>query len=424
MRILAISNLYPPHHMGGYELGCRDVLEALGARGHTVGVLTSIYGIARRSTEDTIRRWMQDDFAWAQTRPSLRKFLRLAHREWSNRRMLAAACREFQPDIVYVWNLGHVSTALGFYARQIGFKTAYYLSDWWFTPAEEDSWLRFWDARGGLRGAVAAVARPALVAVGLRPARWAQRFTCAQFTSRMLSRGEASRPVDRREVIHWGIDPARFTPAPARLTERPRMLYAGRIVPAKGLHTVIDALARLASAGEPVAPLTVVGPVQDADYLMHIRDTIRAAGLDDVIEFRGSAPRELLPAIYREHDVFVFPSDWDEPFSIALLEALSSGLAVLGTTRGGSAEILRDGENALAFEAGNALACAAQLRRLIADRPLRERLGSAGRATILENFTFEKMVDQIEKSLKREIGPADNQGAIAGHADAGLTGLP
>jgi glycogen synthase len=48
MRVLVLSNFYPPHFIGGYELGCRDVVEGLKARGHDVRVLTSTYKSAGR----------------------------------------------------------------------------------------------------------------------------------------------------------------------------------------------------------------------------------------------------------------------------------------------------------------------------------------------------------------------------------------
>ena len=51
MRILVVSNLYPPHIIGGYELGCRDIVEALKRRGHELLVLTSDYGIGKRGVE-------------------------------------------------------------------------------------------------------------------------------------------------------------------------------------------------------------------------------------------------------------------------------------------------------------------------------------------------------------------------------------
>src|SRR5579859_3736774 len=51
MKILVVTNLYPPHHVGGYELGCRDIVEQLRRRGHEVRVLTSTFRHANQADD-------------------------------------------------------------------------------------------------------------------------------------------------------------------------------------------------------------------------------------------------------------------------------------------------------------------------------------------------------------------------------------
>jgi glycosyltransferase involved in cell wall biosynthesis len=80
-------------------------------------------------------------------------------------------------------------------------------------------------------------------------------------------------------------------------------------------------------------------------------------------------------------------------------EAMASGLVVIGTTTGGTKEILRDGETGLTFAPEDADGLAKQVTRLIVDPELCCRLSKAGRQTVLENFTLEKMVEQIEAYL-------------------------
>ena len=63
----------------------------------------------------------------------------------------------------------------------------------------------------------------------------------------------------------------------------------------------------------------------------------------------GQMSRDALTSAYREHDILVFASTWEEPLGITLLEAMASGLAVVGTGAGGSAEILQPEVNALTF---------------------------------------------------------------------------
>ncbi|HEY9709366.1 MAG TPA: glycosyltransferase, partial [Oculatellaceae cyanobacterium] len=81
-------------------------------------------------------------------------------------------------------------------------------------------------------------------------------------------------------------------------------------------------------------------------------------------------------------------------------EAMASGLVVVGTTTGGTKEILRDGETGLTFAPEDADGLAEQVTRLSRDLDLCSRLAQAGRRAVLENFTLDKMVKEIEIYLK------------------------
>jgi glycosyltransferase involved in cell wall biosynthesis len=117
------------------------------------------------------------------------------------------------------------------------------------------------------------------------------------------------------------------------------------------------------------------------------------------VRFLGRVPRDQIAAIYREHDVLVFPSEWQEPFAIAPLEAITAGMAVAGTITGGSGELFRDGETAMVFEAGNAQACADAIRRLAADRELFETIRANASREVAAHHTLDAMVDAIESNL-------------------------
>jgi len=178
-----------------------------------------------------------------------------------------------------------------------------------------------------------------------------------------------------------------------------RLLFAGRVAKEKGLHTAIDALALIRrEVGAPPVRLTVAGPAQDAEYLAAIRQRVDVCGLRSQVNFVGPVSRDAMPLLYRNHDVFLLPSVWEEPFSIGLLEAMASGLAVVGTTTGGSREILRDGENALTFSPEDPPELARQVCRLF-DPALRARLGREARRDVQERFTLEDMIDRVEAFL-------------------------
>jgi glycosyltransferase involved in cell wall biosynthesis len=106
-----------------------------------------------------------------------------------------------------------------------------------------------------------------------------------------------------------------------------------------------------------------------------------------------------MPALLQRFDVLIFPSIYEEPLARMTQEAMLSGLVVVGTTTGGTKEILREGETGLTFAPEDANGLADQLARLIANPELGCHLAQAGRQSILENFTLDKMAQQIEDYL-------------------------
>jgi glycosyltransferase involved in cell wall biosynthesis len=148
------------------------------------------------------------------------------------------------------------------------------------------------------------------------------------------------------------------------------------------------------------APLTLTiagGP----DYDDYVRNLVSELGLQQQVRLIGMIPRDDLRQVYREHDILVLPSIWDEPFSITLLEAMSSGLAVVTTCTGGTGEIVQHEQNALVFSAGDSAACARAIRRLADDQQLYEFVKANARSTIEQNFRLDQMLENIESSLIR-----------------------
>jgi glycosyltransferase involved in cell wall biosynthesis len=399
LRLLVVSNLYPPRFLGGYELGCAEIVDGLRRRGHEITVLTSRHGVEAPRIEGHVHRLLE-------FRPNSAPGSRVGgfRRAWGDQRWLRRTIEAVQPDLLFAFSFYGLSTALLLTAQTLGCRIAYAFSAEWLEPGfSGDGWLSFWHGEAGApwkRRLKPLVRRAVETAVptGLVPLDFSHAF----FTSRRLREIYLTKgfPVQGAEVIYWGVDPRRFQP-----TEGPtgadavRLLFAGRVAKEKGLHTAIDALALLRpDADAPRVRLTVAGPAQDAEYLAAIHRRVDACGLRAQVDFAGAVGRDAMPSLYRDHDVFLLPSVWEEPFSIGLLEAMASGLAVVGTPTGGSREILRDQENALTFPPENGPELARQVRRLY-EPALRARLGREARHDVQARFTLEGMIDRVEAFL-------------------------
>ncbi|MEJ2750959.1 MAG: glycosyltransferase family 4 protein, partial [Anaerolineae bacterium] len=96
------------------------------------------------------------------------------------------------------------------------------------------------------------------------------------------------------------------------------------------------------------------------------------------------------------HDVLLFSSIWPEPLARMVQEAMACGLVVIGTTTGGTPEILRDGENGLTYPAEDTVVLAQKIQQIANDPALRGRLARAARQTVEKQFTMARMIDELE----------------------------
>jgi len=321
---------------------------------------------------------------------------------------LARAVENFSPDVVYFWNQAGLCQWLPVAARWRGCRPVFFLSDTNFVSWRVGAVLaRF--ARGG--GMVSKFVRAIFGKTFLvrgwpvmqnQPCHFASEFLWS------LAKKSDIRIAKKSSVVHWGIEPAQFTIAPRARWPVRRLLYAGQMIPQKGVHTAIAAFAVLAQEpGLETLTFTLAGGGMDADYEKKLRALPAELGVAGRVQFLGRVPRADLARVYAEHDVLVFPSEWDEPFAITPLEAMASGLAVVGTVTGGSGELFRDRETAMTFCAGDVADCARAVREICADRDLFEAIRHNAQREVREKHTLDAMVDKIEaglQSLKAEGG--------------------
>ncbi|MDW8319666.1 MAG: glycosyltransferase family 4 protein [Anaerolineae bacterium] len=410
MRILFISNFYPPYELGGWEQNCHEVVEHLQARGHQCHVLTSRHGVDGRSaTEPGITRalYLQADIY--HYRP-LDFFLRRPGQERANLKALRTTVEAFRPDVVFIWGMWNLSLQVAYWAEQgLPGRVAYAVAGYWFI--EPDPHEAYWQSMDGRT----------VAQVLLRPARWwalrrlaqdraafplqLQHVACVSHYVRHKLSQAGVLPHGAR-VIYNGIDPAPFLAAAERRqpSENLRLVYTGGLLPHKGVHTAIEALGKLKRAGQINGlTLALVGPGHP-DYQAHLQARIEALGLDGHVAFRGRVPRSEIPAVLADHDVFLFTSIYEEPIARTVQEAMAAGLAVVATPVGGQAEMLEDGVNALVFPPDDPERLAQCVLRLRQDRELRQQLAAAGQRTVLERFTLRRMVDEFEAWLAEIVG--------------------
>ena len=238
--------------------------------------------------------------------------------------------------------------------------------------------------------------------------RRADRFVClsGEMRDEFIRAGIAP---DRILTIPNGVDTDRFRPADPEerpglrqmlaLPEGPVVVYTGRLVRYKGLPELLEAWREIA-VEHPEACLVLVGEGGGDQQACEeeLRQNVATYGLASSVRFTGAV--ENVEDWLRAADIFAFPTH-DEAFGLSLVEAMACGLAVVSTRVGGLADIVRDGENAVAVPPASPTALVEALRSLLEDSAHRQRLGEAARMHVRKHHDVDAVCDAYQRLLSR-----------------------
>ena len=196
-------------------------------------------------------------------------------------------------------------------------------------------------------------------------------------------------------VVHNGVDTSRFV-ACDREWEPARMLLVGRIVHQKGVDLLIEALAGLRDLAWE---LEVVG---DGPRRETYKAQAAAAGLQGRVRFAGWLTGEALGQAYGRANLFVFPSR-HEGMPNVVLEAMSSGLPVIGSRIAGNEELIEAGVTGVLVPTEDVLALREALRALVADPAARRAMGLAARRQVEVSFTWRGAAEQYLQILRTAV---------------------
>ncbi len=401
-RVLFLTDRYPPHHTGGYEVACANLAEHLRVAGVPLLVLTG-----RRGNEDDAC----DGYLWRllHSPDDSCNLLELARWEREDHRVFRRAVREWKPDVIYAWGILHLFASLHDALSATSVPHLFNIADLWLpTHLEQVERIRAgWFAGAGLRPAIkrmaAAGLRRAVPSLSMATPVVSLRGSvfCSHF--RQEQHREAGYDVTASTVIHNGIDLDRFNWRPPSLTrDTVRLLVAGRLVREKGVHTAIEATARLRHDHGLRAVLTIAGPDgYPFEYPQSLRALVTELRLDDAVAFAGMVDDRAMPDLYHRHDVLLFPSIGPEGLPMSVLEAMATGAIVIGTTTGGTGELLAGGDTGLTFAAGDAADLAGQIAMLVPDTPLADRISRQARSMVEERFAIDRIADETLQHLER-----------------------
>lgn len=229
------------------------------------------------------------------------------------------------------------------------------------------------------------------------------------------ARDEAEQVMDRSLPAVWvppGVDVARFRPVTAEQKAEvrrrfgvpdgaPFVLSVSRLVPRKGMDTLIDATSKLTSEFPDVVTL-IAGSGRDTKRLQGRIDSTRAP-----VRLVGRVAHADLPLLYAAADVFVMLCRirWggleQEGFGIVFLEAAACEVPQVAGHSGGAADAVADGETGIVVnQPDDADEAAAAIARLLRDETMRADMGRRGRARACAEFSYDLLADRLATAMK------------------------
>lgn len=395
MRVLIVSNTYPPADISGVGALVWELAHRLGPAGHHVRVLTR-----QAPADDPYAVGTGGGKMGYPFRAALR-FLSLARRE---RYDLVHVHESDGVFVVLAWWLCRLLRLAPGRARLVSTLQVSYrrerlcvrpISDGEKSVSEptgdERKFARFRAPAHALFGRIIARLSDALVA----PSR--------------VTRGELVEDYGGRDVyvIENGIDPSIVAYDESRhggdasQNESVTILYVGRLRTRKAVAVLLEAFRRLLDEGS-AAELVVIG---GGEQLEELHRRAGALALGEACRFLGPLPRAEVVGWYARADVYCLPSIY-EGFPVAILEAMAAGLPVVSTTVSGIPEAVEHGETGLLVPPEDAAALADALLQMVEDGSLRRSMGLAGRRRVVEHFTIDAIADRYLSLWHNLVDPA------------------
>lgn len=412
MKVLVLSDYYPPNTRGGADIAAERLSSEIARRGHTVRVLTTVEHRSQAGTETM--QGVQVRRVVSRYPIRLRNYVAVFNPFVARR--VRAEIAEFRPDIVHAHNIHtHISFESLLAAGRASVPVVLTAHDHQlfcgakFTCAEPDRASSIPASR------CAACQRFRYFPLRNRLIRRALRLSRARIlaVSNALRDDIVANGFDPTTigVVHNGIDPASMEVSQEQIRTFGRrhalegkkvILFGGRVSHAKGIDQVMAAMGRLPREIEFV--LLVLGSSED--YISYILQLGHRLSVEDRTVFLPWLSGEELKAAYALSDVCLTPSIYREPFNLINIEAMALKKPVITTCFGGPPEVVLDGVTGYVLDPRDVKLLSTRLLDLLTDEARATAMGEAGYRRVLEHFTVAHQAEKTLAAYREALGSA------------------
>ncbi len=385
MRILVITNLYPPHILGGYELGCEQIVNDLRRRGHEVAVLTS------RSPE----LFNRDDA------PFVRRSLTLWDMFLGHSTGTAfAAAKDFHARVIDINNVGEllrIQTETAFdlvYCFNLLGLGGLAIIDALNATGVPWAWHLMDRVPLSLLDEVKREVGVYFRMFADRTVRAQQTFVMSGNLAQELRQGRIAFSSPLAIVPGWAPD-IQDCAGPVNQARSRRFVFVGTLCKEKGVDLILEALASMKSGNE-LASVDFYGRGMIEAY----KNMARRLGVAREVHFFGAVPHRELMQKLPNYAALLFPTWEREPFGFVAFEAAAAGIVPIITRGCGASELLKDGVHCLKIRRSAEGIRNAMLK--LARSPVQSSdIGLRARVYVREKYLLQSVVDEIEARLSR-----------------------
>ncbi|MFB2935480.1 glycosyltransferase family 4 protein [Aerosakkonemataceae cyanobacterium BLCC-F154] len=377
LRILILTNLYPPQAIGGYERAIADYAKILHQRGHQVLVLTSDtqkhkVNYIRDNLEPPVKSCFNLTGTWSNGKALWFSPEEVVPINSQNKTILNAEIQNFQPQVCLAGNIDFLGLELLQIILSSGIPIAHYVMN----------------------------ANPGYFPEETPQTPDYKYITCSNWLKEHLQ--TQGYPTESTQTIYPGAAVTEFYQPELPPRDRLRIAYASLVMPYKGADILIAALSLLETLGIEFTA-TIAGGNFQPEFVEALQEMVELEGLTEKIKFPGVLSREELKQLYRTHNVLVFPSRFAEPFGISQIEAMAAGLTLVTSATGGAKEIVEHQVDGLVFESENPLDLADILSTLPQFPEEWQAITRQGQQRALSEFNQTKTVEQLESVFQELI---------------------
>ncbi len=382
MKILVVSNLYPPNSFGGAEILTQNLVAGF-MRSHEVAVLTSK---SNHRHPKHVFPWLK---LWTPYPDRLKQDPKsMVIGAWymlGNFIKTFFAIWRFKPHVIFISDLKRVNFGPLMAAQWMRPTLAFVHDLHSFNIGER---CQGW--RGWLR-------HIAGILIFFGPQRVQYALSNSLHTLKLQP---ATVTIQKSKVVRVGIRPPNAMPRNTKPENRVSLLFIGRIERVKGIHDIIEALARL-KKDHPDIPfeLKIAGFENDMTYKKELVSQVEKHGIGHQVFFLGRVDEPQKWELYCGASIFVFSSNWDEGHGQTYLEAMYCRTPCVCSAAGGSLETLKHGENCIQYQPGDIDGLVRGIKAIITNKGLVQKIIDHAEHMVQSEFMHDQFTSRVEKAM-------------------------